>query len=221
MEVTPVEFSLNVWKRSFAARAFAVLALLTVLFAAACGGVPKAYYYTLQVPAAPAPTDPRTDYVLGVEHFRAPQILRDDRIVYYVSSTQINYYQNHRWGSDPATLLSDYAAQWMDSSGVFSQVRVLPARERVDYTLGGSVLSFEEVDSDGGAKVRLALALSLVRTSDHKLVWSGKQSQETPLSERSVEGVATALNASCAQVLREMTPGLIAQVEQDYKSSGK
>ena len=221
MEVTPVEFSLNVWKRSFASRALAVLALLTAVFSAACGGVPKAYYYTLQVPAVPAPTDPRTDYVLGVEHFRAPEILRDDRIVYYVSPTQINFYQNHRWGSDPATLLSDYAAQWMDSSGVFSQVRVLPARERVDYTLGGSVLSFEEVDSDGGAKVRLALALSLVRTSDHKLVWSGKQSQETPLSERSVEGVATALNASCAQVLREMTPGLIAQVEQDYKSSGK
>ena len=66
MEVTPVEFSLNVWKCSFGARAFAVLALLTALFAAACGGVPKAYYYTLQVPAAPAPTDPRTDYVLGV-----------------------------------------------------------------------------------------------------------------------------------------------------------
>ena len=34
---------------------------------------------------------------------------------------------------------------------------MLPVREHVDYTLGGSVLSFEEVDSDGGAKVRLAL----------------------------------------------------------------
>jgi ABC-type uncharacterized transport system auxiliary subunit len=221
MEVTPAESSSNVWKRSFAARTSVVLALLMVLLAGACGGVPKAHYYTLQVPAAPAPTDARTDYVLGVEHFRAPQILRDDRIVYYVTPTQINFYQNHRWGSDPATLLSDYAAQWMDSSGVFSQVKALPARERVDYTLGGSVLNFEEVDSDGGAKVRLTLALSLVRASDHKLVWSGKQSQETPLSERSVEGVATALNASCALVLREMTPGLIAQIEQDYKSSGK
>jgi len=42
-----------------------------------------------------------------------------------------------------------------------------------------------------------------------------------PLAERGVEGVASALNASCAQVLREMTPGLIAQVEQDFKSSEK
>ena len=219
--MTTVESSSNVWKRSFQARACAVLGLLAAVFAAGCGGVPKTYYYTLQVPAVPAPSDPKTNFVLGVEHFRAPEILRDDRIVYYVSPTQMNFYQYHRWGSDPATLLSEFTAQWLESSGVFTQVKMFPVRERVDYTLGGSVLSFEEVDSDGGAKVRLALALSLVRTSDHKLVWSGEQRRETPLSERGVEGVASALNASCAQALREMVPGLITQVEQDFKSSGK
>jgi ABC-type uncharacterized transport system auxiliary subunit len=173
------------------------------------------------MPAAPAPNDPRTNYVLGVEHFRAPEILRDDRIVYYVSPTQMNFYQYHRWGSDPATLLSEFTAQWLETSGVFAQVKMLPVRERVDYTLGGRVTSFEEVDSDAGAKVRLALALSLVRTSDHKLVWSGEQRLETPLPERGVAGVASALNASCSQALRDMVPGLITQVEQDFKGSGK
>jgi len=210
-----------VWKHNFPARACAVLGLLTALFAAGCGGVPKTYFYTLQVPAVPAPNDSRTGYVLGVEHFRAPEILRDDRIAYYVSPTQMNFYQYHRWGSNPATLLSEFTAQWLESSGVFTQVKMLPVRERVDYMLGGSVTSFEEVDVDGGGKVRLALALSLVRTGDHKLVWSGEQRLETPLPERGVEGVASALNASCAQALRAMAPGLIAQVEQDYKSSGK
>jgi ABC-type uncharacterized transport system auxiliary subunit len=198
-----------------------MLGLLVAVITAACGGVPKISYYTLQVPAAPAPGDSRTNYVLGVEHFRSPQILRDDRIVYYVSPTQINFYQNHRWGSEPASLLSDFTAQWLESSGVFTQVKMLPEREHVDYTLGGTVLSFEEVDAEGSPKVRLALALSLVRSSDRKLVWSGEQRQESPLSERGVDGVATALNAACAQVLREMVPGLIAQVEQDYKGSGK
>jgi ABC-type uncharacterized transport system auxiliary subunit len=216
-----VEFSSNVWKRSFQARAFAVLGLLVALFAAGCGSVPKTYYYTLQVPAAPAPADSRTTYVLGVEHFRAPEILRDDRIAYYVSPTEMNFYQHHRWGAEPATLLSEFTAQWLESSGVFAQVKMFPLRERVDYTLGGEVISFEEVDSDGGAKVRVALALSLVRTSDRKLVWSGEQRQETPLPGRGVEGVASALNASCAQALREMIPGLITQVEQDFKSGGK
>lgn len=219
--MTTVESSWNVWKGSFEARTCVVLGLLAVIFTAGCGGVPKTHIYTLQVPAVPTASDPKTDFVLGVDHFRAPEVLRDDRIAYYVSPTQMNFYQYHRWGSDPATLVSDFTAQWLESSGVFTQVRMLPVREHVDYTLGGKVRSFEEVDSDGGAKVRLAFALTLVRTSDHKLVWSGEQRLETPLSEHSVEGVASALNESCAQALREMVPGLITQVEQDYKNSGK
>ena len=215
------ESSLNVWKRSFPAPALAILGLLGTLFAAGCGGVPKTYYYTLQVPAAPAPADSRTSFILGVEHFRAPEMLRDDRIAYFVSPTQMNFYDHHRWGSDPATLLSEYAAQWLDSTGVFTQVKMLPAHEHVDYTLGGSILSFEEVDAGGSPRVRMGLALALVRMSDHKLVWSGEQRQEVPLQEHGVDGVASALNTASAQALREMVPGLTNQIEQDYKSSGK
>ncbi len=219
--MTIVESSSNVWMRSLQARACALFGLLAAVIATGCGGVPKTYLYTLQAPDVPAPNDPKTNFVLGVERFRAPEILRDNRIIYYESPTQINFYQHHRWGADPATLVSEFTAQWLESSGVFTQVKMFPLSERVDYTLGGTLLSFGEVDSDGGAKVRLALDLSLVRTSDHKLVWSGEQRRESPLSERGVEGVATALNASCAQALREMVPGLITQVEQDFKNSGK
>jgi len=216
-----VESSLNAWKRSSQGRIGAILALLVALFATSCGSVPKTSYYALQVPAAPSPADVRTTFSLGVEHFRAPLMLRDNRIVYYASPTQMNFYQYQRWGSDPATMLSEYTAQWLSSTGVFAQVRMLPLSDPVDYALGGRILSFEEVDADGGAKVRLGLALTLVRKSDHKLVWSGEQREESPLQGHGVEGVATALNTSCAQALREMIPGLIAQVEQDYKSSGK
>lgn len=219
--MTTVESSLNALERRYLAISGLLLGLLAAFFGVACGSVPKTYYYTLQLPSPPATSDPRTGYVLGVEHFRAPEFLRDDRIVYYVSPTQINFYQYHRWGSNPATLLSEFTAQWLESSGVFTQVKMLPVRERVDYLLSGKVLSFEEVDSGGAAKVRLALALSLVRTSDNKLVWSGEQRREAPLSEHGVEGVANALDATCSQALGEMLPGLIAQVEQDFKGSGK
>ena len=219
--MTPVGFSFSVWKRSMRATIGGLVVLLVAAFAAACGGIPKTFYYTLQVPAAPAPTDPKTTYVLGVEHFRAPEMLRDNRMVYFESPTQVNFYEHHRWSADPATLLSEYTAEWLGSTGVFVQVKVLPVREHPDYVLGGTVRSFEEIDSDAGTKVRLALALSLVRSSDHKLVWSDERREEAPVPERGVTGVSTALNTSCAQVLREMVPGLIAQVEQDFKSSGK
>jgi ABC-type uncharacterized transport system auxiliary subunit len=217
--VTTGEFRWNVWKRSLRSGAWVALGFLATIISAGCGGVPKTYYYTLQVPAAPPPNDPKTGYVLGVEHFRAPEMLRDDRIVYYVSPTQMNYYQYHRWGADPATLLSDFTAQWLGSTGVFASVRMLPTRERLDYTLAGRVLSFEELDHEGGSDVRISLELSLTRTSDRKVVWSGRKGMEAPVQERGVEGIASALNASSAQLLREMIPGLIARVEQDYQAS--
>jgi len=202
-------------------RALCFLGLLAIGFSAACGGVPRIYTYTLQVPAAPPPSAPRTDYVLGVEHFRSPEMLRDDRIIYYVSPTEINFYDHHHWGAEPAALLSEFAAQWLEASGVFARVRMLPGREPVDYTLGGTLFHFEEVDTGERSEVRLALALSLVRARDHKLVWSGQQRVEAPVSERSVAGVASALNASCAQAMRALVPGLIAQVEQDFKGSAQ
>ena len=214
-----VESVSNVWMRNSCICGWLVLGLLAALLSAGCGGVPKTHYYTLQVPAAPSPADPKTAYVLGVEHFRAPELLRDDRVAYYVSANEVNFYQNHRWGADPATMLSEFTAQWLDSTGVFAVVHVLPSRARADYTLGGRVLSFEEVDYEQGGKARVALELSLLRTSDHKVVWSGHERVEAPLAERSVTGLASALNAACAQILRAVSPGLIAQVEQDYKAS--
>jgi ABC-type uncharacterized transport system auxiliary subunit len=218
-EVATVEFSSSVWKRNLRSGAWVALGLLATFVSVGCGGVPKTYYYTLQVPAAPSANDPKTGYIVGVDRFRAPAMLRDDRILYYVSPTQMNYYQYHRWAADPATMLSEFTVQWLASTGVFAAARLLPTRERLDYTLAGRVLNFEEVDHEGSGNVRVALELSLTRASDRKVVWSSRKATEAPVQERGVEGIASALNASCAQLLREMIPGLIAQVEQEYQAS--
>jgi ABC-type uncharacterized transport system auxiliary subunit len=217
--VTNVEFSSNVWKRESRAGLALAWGLMVVSLSMGCGGVPKTAYYTLGVPPAPSPSDAKTAAVLGVEHLRAPLALRDDRVLYYQSATQMNFYEHSRWGADPATMLTEYAAQWLGSSGAFAHVCILPSRQRVDYTLGGTVLSFEEVDYGGGTKARVGLDLFLMRTLDRKVIWTGKQQVDAPLQGAGVEGVATALSASTSQLLREMTPGLIAQVEQDFKAS--
>lgn len=195
------------------------LMLLGALLGASCGGIPKTYYHTLRSPSPPAPSDPRTNFRLGVEHFRAPAMLRDDRIVYYESPTEMNYYQYHRWGADPATLLSEYVVEWVNGMGIFAQVRMLPTREPVDYTLSGRVVNFEEVDYEGGGRGRVGLELWLVRMRDHKVVWSTRRLVETPIQEKGMAGVVNALNASCTQLLREEFPGLLAQIGQDYKAS--
>jgi ABC-type uncharacterized transport system auxiliary subunit len=197
----------------------ASLGLLGMLLTLSCARVPRTQYYTLANPSPPSLSDPKTNFVLGVERLRAPERLRDDRIVYFESPTQMNYYQYSRWGADPSTMLSEFVIEWLNGLGTFTQVRILPAREAVDYVLRGRLFNFEEVDFKGESKGRVGLELVLIRSHDHKLVWSARRQTETPIQEKGIAGVVNALNVSSNQLLRDMIPGLVTQVEQDYKAT--
>lgn len=197
-------------------RLMTVLGVLGLIAAASCGRVPKTYYYTLRVPFVPPTGDPKTPFGLGVEHFRAAEVLRDDRIVYYRSPTELDFYQYHRWSADPATLVTERTARWLGQMGIFSEVRLLPSREPVDYVLKGRLLNFEEVDDEGGGKGRAALALELVRSHDRRVVWSLTRQSEHAIEEKGMAGVVDALNASTEDLLGQALPALAQQVERDF-----
>jgi len=212
------ELELSVCARN--RRAVAAAGCLTVaVLCASCGGARPVHYYTLQMPAPAQVGDPRTNFVLGVQQFRAPGPLRDDRILYYESPTQLNFYQQHRWGADPATMLAALAQRELQQTGVFAQVWLAPYQGNVDYVLRGQVLSFSEVDYQGGVKARVGLGLTLVRSSDRKMAWSAQRQLENPVQEQGVAAVVSALNAGTKQILDEMIPGIVAQVESDYRAS--
>jgi ABC-type uncharacterized transport system auxiliary subunit len=210
------------WSGSAPSRAGlgAALALLAAV-GVSCGSLPKINYYALRVPAAPETKDPNARGVLGIERFRAAEVLRDDRIVYYESPTQLNFYQYHRWGSDPATLLTDLVARRLSQTGVFSEVRRLPSPEPVDYVLRGHLLNFEEVDYEAGVKGRVALEMTLFRSRDHKVVWSERRQVESAAEGKGVAGVVNALNAASVRLLDEVLPALIAQVERDLQQGSQ
>jgi len=199
-----------------------VLGLLGAVTGVSCGSVPKTYYYTLRVPPAPSAFgDPKTTFSLGIEHFRAPEFLRDDRIVYYTSATELDFYEYHRWSADPATLLTEHTARWLGQMGTFAQVRMLPSREPVDYKLTGRVLNFDEADYEGGGRGRVALELALVRVRDRQVVWSFMRQVEHAVDEKGVNGVVKALNASSEELLGQALPELAQQVERDFAESRK
>jgi hypothetical protein len=87
--------------------------------------------------------------VVGVERFRGPDIMRDDRIVYYQSPTQLNFYQQHRWSADPTAMLAEPCQRWLEQTG---------SSPRFGWHLTGSpglrgrVLDFAEVDDQPGSK---------------------------------------------------------------------
>lgn len=189
--------------------------------AASCGSIPKTHYYTLEIPPPPSVVNPhpRSTQVLGIERFRAPEVLRDDRIVYYESLTQMNFYEYHRWAAEPADLVAEAVARRLRRAELFADVRKLPARVPVDYILRGHVLNFEEVDEPEAVKGRVALELSLVRASDQSVLWAGTRLAEHPATRKGVPGVVEALNAASEQVLDGLLRDLTAQLEQELAKS--
>lgn len=195
-------------------------ALFGGLLCAGCGSVPRTHYYTLALPSPPSVEETKTTLVLQVERFAASEMFRDDRIVYYTSPTELNFYQYHRWSSDPAAMLSRLAVRYFADLGVFKQVYRYPAPVPAEYTLRGRILDLEEVDygKEGGVKVpkaRLGLKLELVRTEDNRVVWSTRREVQQPIERKGVGGLVDALNLASQGLLRDAGTSIAQVVERE------
>lgn len=188
--------------------------MLAAVLLSACGSVPKTHYYSVTMPAAAPAADSESAGVLDVARFQAATVLRDDRILYYQTPTELNYYEYHRWSSQPAVMMAELVSRRVRASGVFSDVRLNPRTAPGDFQLRGRLLNFEELDYEAGGHVRVALELDLVRNRDHQIVWSGIERRERAIEGKGVGAVVDALNASAAAVVDGLLPQLLANAKR-------
>ncbi len=192
--------------------------VLLGLFAAAgvsCGGAPtSARLYTLKVPDAPRATSSAAAVVIGVEHFSADTPILDRRILRYDSPTQLKYYDEDRWVSDPTTLIPELAARILEQMGIARQARVFPWVESMDYVLQGQIVNFEEVVSGDEHEARVGLELTLRRFPGREMVWSGIFRAQQPVADDNIEAVVDALSAATDQVLKEAFTQLAKSLPQ-------
>ena len=208
----------GLWSKTWNHEGRALLSVAVFVSAAVitgCGGVPKTHYYTVAMPALTPVNDPKTSFVLDVERFRAPEVLRDDRILYYQSATELNFYEYHRWTAAPADMTADLVARRLKGADIFREVRLFPHSKPGDFVLRGHLLNFEEVDYQSGGAVRVGLELALVRTRDHQVIWTDRRLATRGLEGKGVEGVVKSLNDATGQLLNEFLPALSAEVERE------
>ncbi|MCL5006196.1 MAG: ABC-type transport auxiliary lipoprotein family protein [Acidobacteria bacterium] len=196
-------------------------AMLFAVICSGCASVPKTHYYTLRTPALPPAPQVKTDFVLQVEPFDAPEMLRDDRIVYYSSPVELNFHDYHRWSSNPAALLSDLAVKYFAETGLFKEVYLYPAPVEADYTLQGRVLDFAQMDYEKSrngkrGKGRVSLALDLVRTRDNAVVWSTRREDEVAIEKKGMASVVDALNTASQQLLGDAFSGIAGVVGREF-----
>jgi len=182
------------------------LVVAGVVMLAGCGGAVKyPNYYTLHLPPPPDPPVPENVHAtLAIREFRSPTYLRQGAIVYKTSPEQIGFYNYQRWAVDPREILINAVAERLRASGCFSQVKVYDGRPGVDYVLSGRLDELDEVDYEGGVKVRVGISAQMVSVATGATVWTNSVSEIGTVSQRDVRAVVSAMNGTMGQAIEKL-----------------
>jgi ABC-type uncharacterized transport system auxiliary subunit len=170
-----------------------------------CGRVRYPAYYTLNLPAPPDPPPPenvRTS--IAVREFQSPGYLRQGPIVYRSAPEEIGFYEYHRWAADPRTVLTNAVLDHLRASGQYSMVSTYNGRPDNDYVFSGKLEKLEEVDSQAGVKVEVAISAQITNTKTGAMVWSNAVYEAAAVSKRTVPGVVSQMNQTVEIALTKL-----------------
>ena len=188
---------------------------LVAVFAAGCGSIRYPKTYTLDLTrAAAAPARPAILGAVAVRDFSCPDYLSDGRIVYRPTSTEVGYYEYHRWAMTLRRMITDSIAGRIRTRGVFESVDPAQHGADVRYMLTGAIERLEEVDDGRDVQAVVQLTAQLVDTRTQKTVWHDSETASEPVMTRDVSGVVDSLSAAT----RRAIDALIASHESDVAS---
>ena len=168
---------------------------ISTTFLACVGKVRYPTYYALHLPPAPAlPTAAQGHASLAIREFRSPDYLRQGPLVYRASTEQIGFYDYHRWATDPREFVTSAITDRLRAGGTFADVKVYDGRSSADYILSGRLEKLEEVDYEGGVKVKVALSAQMIEVRTGAQVWANAVSEIGKVDQRNVPAVVSEMS---------------------------
>jgi ABC-type uncharacterized transport system auxiliary subunit len=181
-----------------------VFVLASLLCLAGCARARYPSYYTFSLPPAPDPIAEGVHASIAVREFQSPSYLRQGPIVYRATPEQIGFYEYHRWATDPRVFLTNAVVDRLRASGHYSAVSLYDGHADMDYVLSGRLEKLEEVDSDAGTKVEVAMSAQIARVSTGSAVWSNSVSEVGTVSKHNVAGVVSQMNRTTEVALTKL-----------------
>jgi len=191
----------------------AVLLLVGALAGVACGSSRPQHYTVAYAPSASGAAGGSKSQV-GVAVPRASHLLRQDRIVYFTTDNELNFYARHRWAEPPNRMVQGLLIRQLRASGSFDDVVAYRAQKGLAYVLRGNLLSMEEVDTASEIKARFGLELELVRQEDDHVVWTGRHGCERPVAAKTVGAVVDTMSGCVQETLSQLTGSMAAALPE-------
>ncbi len=192
----------------------AILLAATAVLSASCGATRPSRYYAIEVPSANAASANTLPVALLVGRISAPQVLRDDRIAYRSSSTEIGMYEYHRWAEPPASMMEAMLVRRLRADGRYESVQSLSSNAEGDYILRGRLHQFEEINGNPNISARVSLEMELFEKKSGTVVWNQLFNDEEPVATKEVPAVVDAINRGSQKVLDQVAGGLSSYFAQ-------
>ena len=187
---------------------FTLVALAALALSGCLGGRPIRYY-TVEFPPAPKSSGAAFPITLLVGRIGAPEILKDEPIVYRSGRNEIGTYQYHQWAEPPARMVKIMLMRRLRASGEYQSVADLGSSAQGDFVLQGSLYDFEEVDTRG-IQALVSMEFELVDRKTHKTVWTHFYSHRETVQGKTIPDVVAALDRNLEQGLTQVASGLNA-----------
>lgn len=187
----------------------APLALLVLGIAAGCGASRPSNYYQLSVPGAVAPaTAQPLPVTIVVALPAAPDLYRDNRLVYAVGDQKIGAYEYERWIGPPPELIRDVILRNLRASGRYQGVYTPQGKAGGDYTLRTRLYEFKEQDSGSSLTGRLTMDVELLNNKTGDTVWQTYYNHDEPISAKTVPDVVASLNRNVQMAANDIASGM-------------
>jgi ABC-type uncharacterized transport system auxiliary subunit len=187
----------------------AALALLALGLMAGCGASRPINYYQLTNPGSVAPATAQplpVSIIVGLP--AAPDLYRNNRVVYAVGDQKIGAYEYERWIGPPPELIRDVILRDLRSSGRYEGVYTPQGKTGGDYLLRMRIYDFKELDSGSSLMGRLTMDVELQNTKTGSTVWQTYYNHDEPISAKTVPDVVAALNRNVQMAANDIASGM-------------
>ena len=179
---------------------------LAMLALGGCGSSKPIKYYSVQIPAAPAPSTHTYAIELTVGRVAGSDLLASSPIVYKTGTNQLGTYDYHRWTDSPLAMVQEKLVRMLRKSGDYESV-IAATGTGGDLTLRGRLYDFAEVD--GVAITGLvSMEFELYSRKTARILWTHFYSQAEPVQGKAVPAVVEALDRNLDRGLNEVVAGL-------------
>jgi len=190
-------------------KAAVFLLAIAAVFLGGCGATRPSKYYQLTVPGDPAagPAADPAPVTLLVGNLFAPDLYREDRIVYSTTGEQMGTYQYQRWAEPPTEMIQQVLLRALRSSGHYRAVFTHRSDGSGDFLLRGRLYDFKEVSANGMA-ARLTVDFEMRNLKNGATVWTHFYQHDEPVNGKNVSAVVQALDKNVQRAIKEVLESL-------------